>query len=186
MTTKEDLDSIDWVHVSEELVRYVHYRSSCRPLPPGYTVEDIVNEAVARLYGQKRDWDKGRKPNIIPHLKLIVKSMLSDKGLYGLGAVKVISNSEQLNEEVEWQGDNDQSPFMDEAWDALRIELVDDREAIDVIDAIKDFGLKASREIAELLEYDVKQVYEARRRINRALARIESSSRRELSGETLS
>jgi hypothetical protein len=174
LTAKQELDGVDWVLVAGELLRYVRSRAQVRPLPASYSAEDIVNEAVARLYGKRRAWDSKAKPNIIPHLKLIVKSLLSDKGLYGLGAVKVLGGGEPYGEEEDDAAQEVDTHRWEEEWELLLPELAGDREAMDVVEAIRGFGLAKSGEIAELLEYHVKRVYEARRRIKAALDRLEA------------
>jgi len=168
LTPKQELDGLDWARISEELVEYVYYRAKVRPLPAGFTADDVVNEAVARLYRGNRKWDSEAKPNIIPHLKLIIKSILSDKGLYGLGAVKVIARGEQIDEELAETGKETEPPWLEKGWDLLLAELKGDQDAIDVIEAVRGFKLNKASEIAELLGCDIKRVYEARRRIKAA------------------
>src|SRR3954454_376278 len=64
------------------LRKYVAYMTSVRGLPAGYgNPDDLIHEAVGKLIDGSRRWDPS-KYAAGAHLKWILKSMLSSKGVY--------------------------------------------------------------------------------------------------------
>lgn len=52
------------------------YRTGQDALPNGESVETLVNSAILRVYTGERRWDPDERPDLLIHLKGIVKSLL--------------------------------------------------------------------------------------------------------------
>jgi len=152
------------------LLYYVRKKASIWPLPAGQDAEDIVSIAWERLISKKRKWDSQRKPDLLIHLKGIIRSILSKHGLRNRKKdlpLEQTVEGEACNEEMLY-GDprQDISPFDAElAWQALGEEIGDDGDLQNVVAAIK-LGAEKPAEIAELAEIDVKRVYELQRKLD--------------------
>ena len=81
------LNEADWDDIAPRVLVYVRGQMAAKglwALPGGHTAEDVVQEAIKRLYDSKRGWDPARYPNLCLHIQWIAKSLMSTKGLLGL------------------------------------------------------------------------------------------------------
>jgi len=106
------LEEADWVKIITELARYAHWRAyrykwrSGNPgqLPDGKTPKDIAFEAISKVITGDRAWDPDRYPDLLIHLKWIVKSDLNHL-FTSMGHM----SSGRLNESIEH--DSPESPY---------------------------------------------------------------------------
>jgi hypothetical protein len=78
----ELLEAADWDDIILKLTRYAIWRArrytwrSGDPsrLPEGKTPEDIAIDAIEKVWNGTRDWDPDKYPDLLVHLKWIVKS----------------------------------------------------------------------------------------------------------------
>jgi len=81
-TTLELLEKAGWEAIIRELTffaygqarRYPWRSRSHKVLPGGKTPEDIAVEAIEKVWNGERDWDPEKYPNLLLHLKWIVRS----------------------------------------------------------------------------------------------------------------
>jgi hypothetical protein len=147
---------------------YIGYLTSTRGLPAGYSdFDEVIHEAVAKLLNGVRNWDPKTQP-LIRHLRGIVKSMLSKKGLYDregkrpLGNIAVGVDPVPAAEEKSWLTVEE----AEERWKTVKDVLGDDKEALDYIEAIR-LGLETPAEIAEMTGIPVKRIYELPRKLRK-------------------
>jgi len=77
--TLDALNSItdeDWEEAIIEINAYALNKMKGRKLPENFTSEDYFQEAVTRLFEERRKWENKTKPDLIIHLKTIVKSLI--------------------------------------------------------------------------------------------------------------
>ena len=78
----ELLEAVDWNDIILKLTYYAIWRAHCyiwksgdpNRLPKGKTPEDIAIEAIKKVWEKKRGWDPDKYPDLLVHLKWIVKS----------------------------------------------------------------------------------------------------------------
>ena len=76
------LEAADWNDIVIKLTHYAHWRAwryrwrtgNPDQLPAGKTPGDIALTAISKVWAGERDWDPDKYPNLLAHLKWIVKS----------------------------------------------------------------------------------------------------------------
>jgi DNA-directed RNA polymerase specialized sigma24 family protein len=150
------------------LRKYVGFMTSDRGLPPGYgDPDDLIHEAVGRLIDGSRRWDPSKYP-VGSHLRWILKSMLSGKGVYQRERNKPLGN---IASGVEPQPENEKNCLLsaeeaEERWNAVKEEIGDDKEALDYIEAVR-LGVEKPADIAEITGIAIERVYELPRKFKR-------------------
>jgi len=147
---------------------YIGYLTSTRGLPAGYSdLDEIIHEAVGKLLDGARNWDPKTQP-LIRHLRGIVKSMLSKKGLYDREGRRPLGN---IAAGIEPVPANEEESLLtveeaEERWKVVKDVLGDDTEALDYIEAIR-LGFETPAEIAEMTGIPIKRIYEIPRKLRR-------------------
>ncbi len=150
------------------LRKYVGFMTSDRGLPPGYgNPDDLIHEAVGKLIDGTRSWDPSKYP-VGSHLRWILKSMLSGKGVYQREKNKPLGD---VAPGVEPQPESEKSCLLSseeaaERWTAVREEIGDDKDALDYIEAIR-LGVEKPAEIAEITGIPIERVYELPRKFKK-------------------
>lgn len=80
----ELLEAANWKEIIDKLTLYAVWRArrypwrsgTYRRLPGGQTPEDIAFEAIAKVWQGERSWDPEKYPDLLTHLRWIVKSDL--------------------------------------------------------------------------------------------------------------
>ena len=67
----------EWEEAIIEITAYALKKIKRYKLPENFTAEDYFQEAVTRLFEERRKWEYEKKPDLIIHLKTIVKSLIS-------------------------------------------------------------------------------------------------------------
>lgn len=78
----DSLEAADWDEIILKLVDYARWRARCyawasgnpMSLPGGKTPEDVAFEAIEKVWQGVGTWDPDKYPNLLTHLKWIVKS----------------------------------------------------------------------------------------------------------------
>lgn len=78
----ERLESQDWDDIVIKLTRYAYWRATRYKwrtgnpgqLPGGMTPQDIALNAIEKVWNRTRNWDPGKYPDLLVHLKWIVDS----------------------------------------------------------------------------------------------------------------
>lgn len=162
----------DWDMLVPKLVRHAKFNiyDPSRLLPGGQSAEDIVQEAVAKVISGERKWDPVKHPDLEAHLKSIIDSMLSRKGLFGLKEWEAMAN---VDDPEEWERIAARCQNIDGlAHDAevfiaaMRDNMQGDAELNDLFDAVIE-GFDKPGDISELTGIPVERVYELRRKLER-------------------
>jgi hypothetical protein len=170
----ELLRKADWDEISARLLHWVDIVASRRPLPCGFDSEEIVRLAVGKLWSEDRDWDSEKHPDLLAHLKWIVKSLLSNKGLYALKDAQKVEFTDDpatLDPPVESETDALGQDEQVLAWQALEEEFVGDKEMQLYLAMIRKGEDKPSR-ISELTGIPVARVYELPRKLDTHLPSV--------------
>lgn len=170
------MDELEKLRLLEEQIeaayprlrKYVGFMTSDRGLPPGYgEADDLIHEAVGKLIDGSRSWDPAKYP-VGPHLRWILKSMLSSKGVYQRERKKPLGD---IAPGVEPEPQAEKSSLLsaeeaEERWNAVKQEIGDDKEALDYIEAVR-LGVEKPAEIAEITGIPIERVYELPRKLRR-------------------
>jgi len=80
-TKQELLDSFDWNRAIIVLAAYAISLDgfSRKRLPKGLEPEDLVMQAVEKVFSGKRKWDPAKDPDLMKYLKSVVKSIYSNE-----------------------------------------------------------------------------------------------------------
>lgn len=167
------------------LRKYVGFMTSDRGLPPGYgNPDDLIHEAVGKLIDGSRSWDPSKYP-VGAHLRWILKSMLSSKGVYQRERNKPLGD---IAPGVEPQPEIEKSSLLsaeeaEERWNAVKEEIGNDKEALDYIEAVR-LGVEKPAEIAEITGIPIERVYELPRKFRKLgpaiTARLKASRAEEM------
>jgi hypothetical protein len=76
------LELVDWENISIKLIHYAHWRAirykwkigNPDQLPAGMTPKDIALNAISKVWTGTRAWNPDKYPDLLAHLKWIVKS----------------------------------------------------------------------------------------------------------------
>lgn len=166
------LNEADWDSLVPRLLGHAiaNIYDPFRLLPGGLSAEDIVHEAVAKVLNGERKWDPVRQPDLEAHLKSIIDSMLSSKGLFGRKEWETVANVE---DPAEWERFASRLPNLggtchdaEVVLNALRESIRGDQELLDMLEAVLE-GFDRPQEITELTGIPVKRVYELQRKLDR-------------------
>jgi len=170
ITTLNLLQKADWDDILPRLCLFtkklIRLKGITR-LPGGQNAEDVCGEAINAVFDGKRAWNPERYPILLEHLKWIVRSLLSDKGLLGRkeNDVMVPGDPEAFGDAV--ASESGVPAPSEEAVDfkvALMREVGGDKELQDLITAI-EMDFEKPRDIAEMTGIKVERVYELRRKL---------------------
>jgi DNA-directed RNA polymerase specialized sigma24 family protein len=77
---QELLDQFDWnskiVHLAAYAISLMSW--SGQPLPKGLEPEDLVMQAIEKVYAEERNWNPDQDPDLFKYLKSVVKSLYSN------------------------------------------------------------------------------------------------------------
>ena len=170
--------------------RMYFYRTGQDLLPNGASVESLANAAILKVYSGERNWDPDEKPDLLIHLKGIVKSLLWH-------LVRSLDNQRLVAEPEEPEGDEDGREWADRqeyemagwrsreaetplglllegerqivgsrAMELLLIECKED-ETLRAMIGLMSQGTNKPAVIAQELGLQVKEVYVAMKRLER-------------------
>lgn len=167
------------------------YRTGQDLLPNGDSVESLANAAILKLYNGERDWDPDRRPDLLIHLKGIVKSLLWHLAT-SFDNRMLVAEPEETEEEdgqgraarqeyemASWQSTGSKTPFGillegerqfigSRALELLLFECKDDRLLVGIIELMEE-GIKKPAVLAQRLGLQTKEVYVAIKRLERKL-----------------
>jgi hypothetical protein len=186
----------EWERIVLQLARYAKrksrmyfYRGGYDLLPNGDSLESLVHTAILKLYSGERDWDPDKRPDLLIHLKGVVKSLLWH-------SVKSFDNRALVPEPPEpddedgrgwaarekyelaaWQSSDAATPcgiLLDDerrtigarALEVLLIECKDDQVLLGMIELMKE-GITKPAILASKLGLQTKEIYVAIKRLER-------------------
>jgi hypothetical protein len=174
----------EWGKIYKELTAYAEYKLFYVGFKPrsekdSVTGEDFATQAIEKLFDGARAWDFNRFPDILIHLKGIVKSLISSHLKTSLRSsvrkekmIDPVGDSETLKSAIGLldEGTPDQILLSTENWKQIETEFGDDEIGFLIfcewVDEIPP------RKIADNYDIDVKDVYNALKRGRRILKKI--------------
>jgi RNA polymerase sigma factor (sigma-70 family) len=133
-------------------------------LPKGLEAEDIVMEAIEKIYTGERTWDHNNDPDLHRFLMSVVKSILSNKITSKEARTSVLYDDKELS--VFQAHDNPEAEMYAKQLDkAIGFKLQGDAQLCLVYKAVKD-GYNP-KEIAEDYAIDIETVRNAKKRLSR-------------------
>ena len=165
------------------------YRTGDDLLPNGDSVESLVNTAIQKLYSGERDWDPIRRPDLLIHLKGVVKSLLWHSVKSSDNRMLVPEPAEPDDEDgrgwaarqeyelAGWQWSGSETPcgiLLDaerrtigaRALEMLLIECKDDQVLLGMIELLQE-GITKPAILARQLGFQTKDIYVAIKRLER-------------------
>ena len=190
------MTDLDWERIILQLARYAtrksrmyFYRTGLDLLPNGDSVESLANAAILKLYTGERDWDPDKHPDLLIHLRGIVKSLLWHS-VTSLDNRVLVAEPEEPEDEggrestvrheyemAGWQSTGSKTPFgilLDgerqvigsRAFELLLLECKDDGLLLGIIGLMQE-GIKKPAVLAQRLGLQTKEVYVAIKRLER-------------------
>lgn len=177
----EEISNLDWKSLGKRMtaiaVHWVNYtfKDSKNNLPKGYTIEDIVHDAIQR--GMNRDWKEsfekirfenylfGAIRSIVSNLADLSDNQLTDRKYFNR---KMQSEGEEVINVI------DEIPTIDAddieikidyqiAFDKLEEKINGNKDLEEILTAIR-LGMEP-REIAEEINKDIKEIYKLKRQL---------------------
>lgn len=169
------LNDANWDDLVPVLLSHArsHIYDPYRLLPGARSAEDVVHDAVCRVFSGERRWDPVAQPDLEAYLKSVIDSMLSTNGLFGLTEWKSVVT---LDDPEEW--DRFESRFANLGGLCHDVEVVltalcgsirGDAELSAVLEAIVA-GFDKPGDIAELTGIPADRVYELLRKLKQRRA----------------
>lgn len=185
----EALNAADWENIWLKLLKFVRGHM-CAHGSNGMIAEDLVNSVVERIYtyaytGEgkgRRKWDPDKHPCLLAHLKWVVRSDLSDKGLLGQKSKKLDLTYEQNLDILTTSSkqSSEENPHIDSRISALKKEIAGDDDLECIIMAL-ELGYDKPRDIAKETGIPVKRIYELNRKLKHKVNKVLSKESQQLS-----
>lgn len=176
----------EWLHIYKQLTLYADFKLwkmgfEIRSEKDNVGAADFAQQAIAKVFDGTRAWDSNRFPDILIHLKGVVKSLISShiKSSTRVAAVvKKASGSVKIEEAEDLDAaidaknmeDPEQILISDENWKRLETDFGEDMEGFLIFYDWLDG--KPPREIAEAYNTDSKNIYNIIKRGKRLLQKI--------------
>jgi len=171
---REKLSNLDWKSILVELYAYAHARKKYPALQHSMSPEDLVNEAVGKVLSGERKWDYERHPDIVIHLKSVIKSigshaLASEKAIKGRDA-ELVREANGATAESQMEKIDTES-YYKSLLDEVEAELQDDEELLLMFYAMKEGHLK-DKELVAALDIEIVAVRNAKKRMRRKLTEV--------------
>lgn len=177
----------EWLHIFKQLTLYADIKLTkmgfeIRSEKDNVGAADFAQEAIAKVFDGTRAWDFNRFPDILIHLKGVIKSLISShikSSIRAAAVVKKTTSSTAVVDEAEaLEAANDakdgedpeQILISDENWKRLETAFGEDMEGFLIFYDWLDG--KPPREIAESYNTDSKNIYNIIKRGKRLLQKI--------------
>jgi hypothetical protein len=198
-----------WEKIFDELVRYAKrrsrrhfYRTGGDLLPNGDSLESLANTAIQKLYSGQRDWNPDQRPDLLTHLKGIVRSLLSHS-VESFDNRRLVTEPDEPESEDErgwaerqdyetatWRHSGAQDPcaillekerqlVADRALALLVSKCKDDRIGLGMIGLMRE-GITKPAIFAQKLGLEPEQIYAAVKRLDRKFMAVAECVKQEL------
>ncbi len=176
--------------------RQLRWRTqNSQELPGGETIGSVVSKAIEKLYTGKRNWDPEKQPNLEKYLQSVIDSLLSHLSTSDDNVIVIATpepgskdapdserGSSQRDPAADWLIPPSRSPeavlareqrtaLEDRALELLLDECSEDTVLFAVVEAMMD-GYGTPTEISDAKGIEVKDVYNAAKRLDRKLERV--------------
>ena len=169
------LDEQDWSTILEDLAIYVGiYYKHIQPADR----EDFVYEAIKKVYTGEQAWNHTRQPNILDHLKWVLKSVISNELRRAYRSKRaediVVEDGTKINP-IDIAPDT--NPLQDEVLitkERLKEiqEAIKDDEEAELIFAAYEDGARKPSEAVKITGYNIETVRNALKRIRRRIVSL--------------
>jgi RNA polymerase sigma factor (sigma-70 family) len=143
--------------------RWKHYR-----LPPGIEAEDIVMQAIEKVYEGKRKWDPERDPDLLKYLKSVVRSLINNE--LGLAASGTLSLDSISADDPAPQYDPDDELYYKQVNQEIAAQMRGDPVCALIFKGFKD-GMTL-KEISDEFMVDIEEIRKGRRRLLTIAVRV--------------
>lgn len=191
------LETANWENIILDLVnfsiwqarKYVGKTGNITQLPEGKTPEDIAFGAVEKVWSKTRGWDPDKYPDLLTHLKWIVKSDMQH--LFSSKRHQITSRIPQLVDGIENDAvysEMDQEPSAEEQLISKEKEEKEEKLMAELAVAVKgdeelellmmciEDGIVKAEVIALETNWDITRVYNANKRFRRLALKILNQS----------
>lgn len=196
------LEAADWSDISIRLTHYAHWRAfrykwrtgNPDQLTAGMTPEDIALRAISKVWIGKRAWDPEKYPDLLAHLKWIVKSdmnhLFTSMGHMTSGRINESEDEDGLELTYKDALPDPSSPLSEPPQTPEELLLAKERtgheakvkqdlftlvkgdEDLELLLACFDDGIDKSELIAKEMGWDVTKVYTLKRKLLRKASAI--------------
>ena len=194
------LEAADWKDIIKKLTHHANWRASLYTwksgssylLPSGKTPEDVALEAVGKILSGTRYWDPDKYPDLLAHLKWIVKSDIShlfsseehQKSVRmpetkDSGKIKpdILESGSLLNSDGKTSTPEEELIAHEDRdfEERIKRELyssVEDNDDLGLLLLCFEEGIDKPAEIAEKMGWDVTKVYNLKRTLLRRVSKI--------------
>jgi hypothetical protein len=191
----QEITDNQWSIILKQLIIYAELRLTKIGFEPRTEIdsvngEDFAMEAIKKLFEGKRNWDPSKHPDLLIHLKLVVKSLIwnhiksSMKFIVETQTSSLTENEKDLESEFEPDETDDSDKLIERADQENPLEIVISQERWNQIEAA--FGEDADgfiifcdwlddlppRLIAENYDIDVTVVYNSVKKGKRIITKI--------------
>jgi len=203
------LEAADWDDIGVKLTHYAHWRAfrykwrtgNPDQLPAGMTPRDIALRAILKVWIGKRTWDPDKYPDLLAHLKWIVKSdmnhLFTSKGHMTSGRINESDDPDGLELTYDEAIPDPLSGFCESPPTPEDLLLAQERtgheekakqdlfalvkgdEDLELLWACFDDGIDKSELIAQEMGWDVTKVYTLKRKLLRKASAINKIMRQE-------
>jgi len=165
------LDQHDWEGSIIKLTAYVI--TLCRfaggqDIPGGIEPEDIVMEAIEKIYTGVRKWDPDKDPDLHLYLKSVVKSILSNR--FNLADNRILAGVVLEDTLTDQTSDPETEIYARQLDKSISMAMRGDTELCLVYKALKD-GLRPAQ-IAEEYAIEINTVRNAQKRLCRLVYKV--------------
>lgn len=189
------LEAADWKDIVLRLAHYARWRArryawrsgASDLLPGGKTPEDVACEAIEKVWQGTRHWDPDKYPNLLTHLKWIVKSDIEhlfssmehqstqrmterNGGGAESRSLGILPDGGKVKNPEEELIRKEDEIFKEKVKDAL-YAMVEGNEELETVLLCVEEGMDKPAVIAEQMECDVSKVNNLKKRLRRMAAK---------------
>jgi len=198
----ELLEKADWKDILLRLTKFAYWQAKryswrtkgINQLPGGKTPEDVVCEAIHKIWNGTRNWDPDKYPDLLIHLMWIVKSDIGHlcSSLEHKKTGQLVENGAEDNKEASFNGvcSDPQSeihghiPTPEEIIDIkakeereqklkkMLFDIVKDDEDLEILFLCFDEGIYKPSDISKETGWDISKVYNLKRKLQRKAPKI--------------
>lgn len=169
-TVQKRLDSEDWNALYPRLLNYARRKANGlsflqapSELPLGHTYEDLVQDAIAKVYRGDRKWDPDKNPDLYVYLTSVIDSLFSAL----LNKADHRFRDPQDPSELQGSHEADYNDCFEALKKLVKDTSSDDENLDNVRQGIED-GMSPGK-IAEFFGINKKEVYKLKRKLRRRI-----------------
>lgn len=182
----EKLESADWGVIIDKLTYFainkVNFHTKAgktHVFPRGFSIEDIVGEAIKLVWNKERKWNPDKYPDLLIYLKTVIKSIISH--LFETSEYSEVSKAADIGDDITVPdtgelNDPESVVISNDQINSLKRKILDHTDGDDdltkIVNAIFE-GFEKSREISEYTGIDIEKVYKKREKLRQIVSKID-------------